>query len=48
VNLAGANGTARDLAVTTVLQYKGRVLDALSENLAALRRRFNGQDQALL
>jgi len=34
--------------VTTVLQYKGRVLDALSENLAALRRRFNGQDQALL
>jgi len=39
---------ARDLAATKVLQRKGRVLDALSESRAALRRRFNAQDQALL
>ena len=39
---------ARDLAATTVLQYKGRVQDALSNNLAALRSRFSSADQALL
>ena len=46
--LAGDNADARDLAATTVLQRKGRVLDALSDSLSALRRRFNPQDQALL
>jgi CHAT domain-containing protein/Tfp pilus assembly protein PilF len=46
--LAGDNADARDLAAATVLQRKGRVLDALSGNLSALRRRFNPQDQALL
>jgi CHAT domain-containing protein/Tfp pilus assembly protein PilF len=46
--LAPDNAEARDLAVTTVLRHKGLVLDALSENLSALRRRFNPQDQALL
>lgn len=48
VGLAPDNQAARDLAATTVLQRKGRVLDALSENLSALRRRFSAQDQALL
>ena len=39
---------AAALAASTVLRRKGRVLDALSDNLAALRRRFNSRDQALL
>ena len=39
---------ARELAVTTVLQHKGRVQDALSNSLAALRSRFGAADQALL
>ncbi|MGH9900958.1 MAG: tetratricopeptide repeat protein, partial [Pyrinomonadaceae bacterium] len=46
--LAPDSADARDLAATAVLQRKGRVLDALSENLSALRQRFNTQDQALL
>lgn len=46
--LAPDDGAARDLASTTVLQRKGRVLDALSDNLSALRRRFNTQDKKLL
>ena len=48
MRLAPDDGAARDLAATTVLQRKGRVLDALSETRAALRRRFNEEDQALL
>jgi CHAT domain-containing protein len=40
--------TARSLAATTILQRKGRALDAMSDSLSALRRRFNAQDQALL
>ena len=39
---------ARDLAVSTVLQRKGRILDVMSDSLAALRRRVSAQDQALL
>ncbi|HKX31736.1 MAG TPA: CHAT domain-containing tetratricopeptide repeat protein [Blastocatellia bacterium] len=39
---------ARDLAVTLILQRKGRALDATSENLNALRSRFEPQDRALL
>jgi len=39
---------ARNLAVTLILQRKGRALDATSQNLSALRNRFNPQDQALL
>lgn len=42
------SAAATNLAATTVLRRKGRVLDALSDNLAALRRRFNSQDQELL
>ena len=48
VRLARDDGAARDMAATKVLQRKGRVLDALSESRAALRRRFSTQDQALL
>jgi CHAT domain-containing protein/Tfp pilus assembly protein PilF len=46
-NLAPDDGAARNLAVTTLLQRKGRVQDALSESLAGLRRRANAEDQAL-
>jgi CHAT domain-containing protein/Tfp pilus assembly protein PilF len=48
VNFAPEQAAARDLAVTTVLQRKGRVQDALSESLEALRRRMNPEDAALL
>jgi CHAT domain-containing protein/Tfp pilus assembly protein PilF len=36
-----------ELAVTSVLQRKGRVLDAMTDSLAALRRRSDAQDQVL-
>jgi CHAT domain-containing protein/Tfp pilus assembly protein PilF len=38
----------RALAATLILQRKGRALDATSQNLNALRSRFNAEDQALL
>ncbi len=38
----------RELAVTIILQRKGRVQDAMSDGLAGMRRRFNAQDQKLL
>jgi CHAT domain-containing protein/Tfp pilus assembly protein PilF len=39
---------ARDLALTMILQRKGRVLDALADTLVALRKRSSADDQALL
>src|SRR5688572_7772364 len=36
------------MAATLILQRKGRALDATSQNLNALRSRFNPEDQALL
>jgi CHAT domain-containing protein/Tfp pilus assembly protein PilF len=39
---------AHKLAITQILQRKGRALDATSETLNALRSRFNTEDQALL
>jgi CHAT domain-containing protein/Tfp pilus assembly protein PilF len=39
---------ARSLAVATILQRKGRALDAMSDSLTALRQRFDAKDQALL
>ncbi len=48
VEVAPASSAATELAATSILQRKGRVLDAMSENLTALRRRFNPQDQLLL
>ncbi len=38
----------RNLAATMILQRKGRALDITSQNLNALRSRFNAEDQALL
>lgn len=48
VGLAPDNAIARDLAAATVLRQKGRVLDALSESLSALRGRLDPNDRALL
>ncbi len=39
---------ARNMAATMILQRKGRALDAASQNLNALRSRFNAEDQTLL
>lgn len=40
-------GAAR-LALTSVLRWKGRALDAMADQLGALRRRLDPQDRALL
>ncbi|HKF21278.1 MAG TPA: tetratricopeptide repeat protein, partial [Candidatus Angelobacter sp.] len=42
--LAHGDPTALDLAVTTVLQNKGRVQDAVSNSLSALQQRLGPQD----
>jgi CHAT domain-containing protein/Tfp pilus assembly protein PilF len=42
------NLTAARLALTTILRRKGRALDAMTEQLATLRRRSDPQDRALL
>jgi CHAT domain-containing protein/Flp pilus assembly protein TadD len=39
---------ARSMAATLILQRKGRTLDATSQNLNALRSRFNAEDRSLL
>lgn len=39
---------AAELALTTVLRRKGRVLDAMTDQIGALRRRLNAEDRALL
>jgi len=39
---------ATELAAESVLRQKGRVLEAISDSLGGLRRRFNPTDQALL
>jgi CHAT domain-containing protein/Tfp pilus assembly protein PilF len=48
ISSAPDNPVACDLAATLILQRKGRALDATSQNLSALRSRFNPEDQALL
>jgi len=48
VSLAPDNAEARDLVLTQILQRKGRVLDALSQNLTEFRKRGSEQDTALL
>ncbi|MEQ1764313.1 MAG: CHAT domain-containing protein [Pyrinomonadaceae bacterium] len=48
VSLAPTNVEARDLVLTQILQRKGRVLDALSQNLTEFRKRGGEQDAALL
>jgi CHAT domain-containing protein len=46
--LAPNSPAAADLAALVLLQRKGRVLDALSGSLAALRQRMSSEDQKLL
>lgn len=46
--LAPNDGAARDLALTAILQRKGRALDAMTDSIAALRRRATPEDQKLL
>ncbi len=45
---APENALAAEMAATGILRSKGRVLDAVSNNLSGLRRRFNPQDRVLL
>jgi CHAT domain-containing protein/Tfp pilus assembly protein PilF len=45
---APADPDACALALTTILRRKGRVLDAMADQIGALRRRLNTQDRALL
>src|SRR5262245_39970578 len=40
--------SAAELAVTTILRRKGRVLDAMADQLTALRRRLDPEDRTLL
>ena len=47
-SLAPTQEAARDLAVTTVLQRKGRVLDVLAGNLKTLRQRLDADGVRLL
>jgi CHAT domain-containing protein len=48
IDLAPTDPAARDLAFASILQDKGRVQDAVSASLAALRSRFAPDDQVLL
>ncbi len=48
VHSAPTDKAARSLALTTILQRKGRALDAMADSIAALRRRASPQDQVLL
>jgi CHAT domain-containing protein/tetratricopeptide (TPR) repeat protein len=48
VRYAPDDPAAAGLAATTILQRKGRTLDAMSDSFAVLRQRFNPQDRALL
>lgn len=48
ITQAPNDAAATELAAQIILRRKGRVLDALADNLAALRRRLEPQDQALL
>jgi CHAT domain-containing protein/tetratricopeptide (TPR) repeat protein len=48
VDFAPQEARAARLALTTVLRRKGRVLDAMSDQIGALRRRLGPADNALL
>jgi CHAT domain-containing protein/Tfp pilus assembly protein PilF len=48
VRTAPGDRGAAELALTTILRRKGRVLDAMTDQIGALRRRLNAQDRALL
>jgi CHAT domain-containing protein/tetratricopeptide (TPR) repeat protein len=46
--LAPSDRAARDLAVATIIESKGRVQDALAANLDSLRQRFSSDDRKVL
>jgi CHAT domain-containing protein/Tfp pilus assembly protein PilF len=46
-SLAAAGPGAKALGLTAVLQYKGRVLDAMADSVALLRRSVDPKDQGL-
>jgi CHAT domain-containing protein len=48
LQLAPTNPLARELAITSILQRKGRIQDALADSLAALRERSTPADRALI
>lgn len=48
IQLAPSDPQAARLALTTILRRKGRVLDAVSGSIQALRRHLNPEDRALL
>ncbi len=48
IRSAPRDPAARQLALTTILQRKGRALDAMVDSLSALRRRATPEDRALL
>ncbi len=45
---APTNPAARSLALQTILRRKGRVLDAVAQNVAAMRQRMTGEQADLL
>jgi CHAT domain-containing protein len=47
VRYAPSDPAASKLAATTILQRKGRTLDAMFDSFAVLRQRFNPQDRVL-
>lgn len=48
VRAAPQDAGAARLALTTILRRKGRVLDAMTDQIGSLRRRLNPEDRALL
>jgi len=48
VKYAPKDADARRLSLTTLLQRKGRALDAMTDSIASLRRRATPEDRALL
>ena len=45
---ASKSQAAADLALTSVLRRKGRILDAMSDSMRALRDRLGSEDQAII
>lgn len=48
IGKAPADSRAAELAATTVLRFKGRVLDSMADTLSSLRRRSEPKDRNLL
>jgi CHAT domain-containing protein/Tfp pilus assembly protein PilF len=48
IRTANRSLTAADLGMTSILRRKGRVLDAMSDSMRALRSRLSNEDQAII